>query len=1081
MFDLEEITTTQPLTLAPEPEPSTSAEQGLARSGGDNGPVDPIVVNGRLLTSGEAKALASYERTTTTTTTVTPPWKPAGAFGETSAGDASVPDQSDNTDDERESRQKTPEQLDEGFVNTFFIKGLSSMFKGDEKDFQRQRERALTTSTTPAPIVCYRLIPQQLLLYAGYRTHAGVTLNQCRCLCAETWRDENSSENKCKSVQYDEKKKECTLNEADHNGKYDLIYNKNVDYHYVSCDVQFLLSTGARMCHWNEKSISEDGKSVDKEHPVVFTTTTTHSTIDVPESRLVSPSEKHISEAVSSSSGEWTTTTSAPKLTTKPTKSDVKSVSETANSSKAEFTTEKPDRRKHPQATTTKKTTKVPSSTPTPQTTVASTKATATTTVQTTYLTTTIDNPQTEKPSVEESDIPKLPEAATGDKDVKLITTNRTMPSDMMKEKAKKESKKASKAVTTTIEPVQKKPDLEVKVSGCFEVIEGHVMRGTAGGLEHDVTLEECECFCANSLASRRYVFQCLSATYYHRERDCILNVDNRQVHPEVFEKNEQEEYNVTYLGMTCGIDKARVVHVDDTLPNGCLRETTPATTTTTAKTTTTPAHSDDCFLELPNYVLEGQALAIENNVTVEECKCYCVDSEHRYGSECQSVQYFYDSGTCLLNKENRITDPDRFSYDPHGGVMSSYFDYRCHAEKMVLSVYVEQICQQIVDIKISDVIKMTTAASLDKEEGANEVRSVTRVIDTPLSEENTSDQLEAIALKSHSAEHEGRIVKEITDTMPATTTTASTTTTARGLKKMTSNAATTPISSTTTVTSTSTSTEATTTAVKKKAKTALTKNVSPKKLATTTSTTTSKPENATTTTLPETAENATASDATNETLSTTLPATNATEKTTASTVPTTSSTTTAPTTSAERKTKKLTKSTEAATPLPFDSEEGASEEELPTKPPPPPRRPSRPVKKGRRPLVTTPKPIPEREELESGEFGQQELEAETTEPPTTTTTGYQPVGPCRYSALYQTVFNGGRLIKRLMVTSPAQCFAACHHERCRSANLIQSEGVLKVCELFRDSIVDFRRTDVLGFDRGAVHFDSIQCEELSQ
>lgn len=65
-------------------------------------------------------------------------------------------------------------------------------------------------------------------------------------------------------------------------------------------------------------------------------------------------------------------------------------------------------------------------------------------------------------------------------------------------------------------------------------------------------------------------------------------------------------------------------------------------------------AHSDDCFLELPNYVLEGQALAIENNVTVDECKCYCVDAEHRYGTECQSVQYFYDSGTCLLNKENR-------------------------------------------------------------------------------------------------------------------------------------------------------------------------------------------------------------------------------------------------------------------------------------------------------------------------------------------------------------------------------------------------------------------------------------------
>uniref|UniRef100_A0A183BNL7 Apple domain-containing protein n=1 Tax=Globodera pallida TaxID=36090 RepID=A0A183BNL7_GLOPA len=59
----------------------------------------------------------------------------------------------------------------------------------------------------------------------------------------------------------------------------------------------------------------------------------------------------------------------------------------------------------------------------------------------------------------------------------------------------------------------------------------------------------------------------------------------------------------------------------------------------------------------------------------------------------------------------------------------------------------------------------------------------------------------------------------------------------------------------------------------------------------------------------------------------------------------------------------------------------------------------------------------------------------------------------------------------------PAQCLAACHYERCRSANLIQMEDKQKVCELFRDSIVEWRRNDVLSFDRLAVHFDSIQCQ----
>ena len=125
-------------------------------------------------------------------------------------------------------------------------------------------------------------------------------------------------------------------------------------------------------------------------------------------------------------------------------------------------------------------------------------------------------------------------------------------------------------------------------------------------------------------------------------------------------------------------------------------------------------------------------------------------------------------------------------------------------------------------------------------------------------------------------------------------------------------------------------------------------------------------------------------------------------------------------------------------------------------------------------------KHIPNVAEIEevSEENSNENESTTTTEEPTTTTTGYKPVGECRYSALYQTVFNGSRLIKRVPVTSATQCFAACHAERCRSANLIQIEGIMKSCELYKDSIIDFRRTDVLTFDAGAVHFDSIQCND---
>uniref|UniRef100_A0AC34GVI3 Apple domain-containing protein n=1 Tax=Panagrolaimus sp. ES5 TaxID=591445 RepID=A0AC34GVI3_9BILA len=101
-----------------------------------------------------------------------------------------------------------------------------------------------------------------------------------------------------------------------------------------------------------------------------------------------------------------------------------------------------------------------------------------------------------------------------------------------------------------------------------------------------------------------------------------------------------------------------------------------------------------------------------------------------------------------------------------------------------------------------------------------------------------------------------------------------------------------------------------------------------------------------------------------------------------------------------------------------------------------------------------------------------------TTQIPTTTTTAYKLVKYCERSALYQTVFNGDKLIKKLTVTNADECLSACHAEKCRSANLVHQIGVLKTCELYKDSVVDFRRTDVITFDPGAVYFDAIKCYE---
>ncbi|VDP12663.1 unnamed protein product [Heligmosomoides polygyrus] len=76
-----------------------------------------------------------------------------------------------------------------------------------------------------------------------------------------------------------------------------------------------------------------------------------------------------------------------------------------------------------------------------------------------------------------------------------------------------------------------------------------------------------------------------------------------------------------------------------------------------------------------------------------------------------------------------------------------------------------------------------------------------------------------------------------------------------------------------------------------------------------------------------------------------------------------------------------------------------------------------------------------------------------TTTPRPTTTTGteadvrsalvYPSVGRCTYSAMYQTAF----------------------------------QGEMNTCELFRDSIIDYRSTGTIVYDGSTVFFDGIKCE----
>ncbi|VDK49660.1 unnamed protein product, partial [Cylicostephanus goldi] len=89
------------------------------------------------------------------------------------------------------------------------------------------------------------------------------------------------------------------------------------------------------------------------------------------------------------------------------------------------------------------------------------------------------------------------------------------------------------------------------------------------------------------------------------------------------------------------------------------------------------PSSSDECFLEFTDFVLEGTALAIETAITVQECKCLCLKGEAKYGEACQSFEYYYDSNTCLVNKQNRFSTPEHFNFVP-SSQPRSYFEHKC-------------------------------------------------------------------------------------------------------------------------------------------------------------------------------------------------------------------------------------------------------------------------------------------------------------------------------------------------------------------------------------------------------------------
>ncbi|KAI3410049.1 hypothetical protein GPALN_006413 [Globodera pallida] len=1079
----------------------------------------------------------------------------------------------------------------------------------------------------PGTIVCFRRIRrQQLTAPAAFATLKGITLNECRCACAQTWAqfgvggavnestggaEVGAVQKRCRSLQYDDTAEEgakCDMNSADHNGKLQLMTSstgRKSDYFYVSCEIKYLLKTADKMCR---DGLGLMGKTT--EAPAATTASTAAVPATAPSSSS-SSSSSDVTPPVSSS----IPSTSVLSSSSIPSSSSSSIPSSSSSSSSSSLVVTPSYLFFHSIffhiTSSTSSSSSTDSSSPIPS--------------SSSFIDSSSSIPSSSSFTDSSSSIPSSASLPLSSTVQSLSSSSSSTSTSSSSTSTSTSSSSSSSVVIIPLSAHSTGGGLSLgggaggvnEVGACFEHIAGFAMRGTAAGLERAVSLEQCECLCANSLTSRLYSFQCASATYYQADRDCVLNLDSRHSSPNLFGKaaggdselleeannaNANANVLVTYLGMLCSAAERAISQLANN-PRGhdeCLalianrappNTTTAPTTTTTTRTTTAPEgnngttkiaeaaggsstsstaiNSDQCFREQPNYVLEGMALAVETNVTVDQCKCFCAEAEVRYGSACQSVQFYYGSMTCLLNRENRLSDPEHFNFDAQGNGRHSYFDYRCGAESDTAVNYVNKKCGNGTAAVPSLLANNATAGT-----GTTVLNSLSpsttappfRILKKKWRGGRRKKKKNGGGQKIGAANEGGKEVGGMATTTDGTTlvtagttielATTTTTTASTAVPSSTKlNAIVAPAAGAARPGGVGGNDSARPPAgvaggeirvLPAEAEEELESGVDtrgwqtvpvlrgddappvleqqrlPLPLAPTLPTSApfaflpftlptfppfplippaptvaapivAAPVAAPTVTAPPTAA-APTSTAPTAAAPTAATLTVVTPTVAAATVA--APTSTAPTTAAPT----------AAAPTSTAPTAAAPTSTAPTAAAPTSTAPLQPITTTSEPTTTSTaqtntttitstttnstttttlssKPVLQQQSLSNSTSNTTSPSASgnstttTTAATKTTTFEYPPVGPCRFSALYQTVFNGGRLLKRLLVDSPAQCLAACHYERCRSANLIQMEDKQKVCELFRDSIVEWRRNDVLSFDRLAVHFDSIQCQ----
>lgn len=82
-------------------------------------------------------------------------------------------------------------------------------------------------------------------------------------------------------------------------------------------------------------------------------------------------------------------------------------------------------------------------------------------------------------------------------------------------------------------------------------------------------------------------------------------------------------------------------------------------------------------FERYPQKVLSGHAMEVINVDGLSSCLLECLEARKKMHLDCRSVMYYYETGQCILNREQRKTAPHMFTSDTKFQLVD-YFENNC-------------------------------------------------------------------------------------------------------------------------------------------------------------------------------------------------------------------------------------------------------------------------------------------------------------------------------------------------------------------------------------------------------------------